>query len=90
MTFRAVSGSVMWDSTPLDRDSVMRLLGIFERAAGEAARDGDRPSMLVAASLWAELHCAAVSAGAIALRPSLDARLDGASGFYVIGFHVIG
>jgi hypothetical protein len=85
VTFRAVGSRVMWDSTEMGRESVLRLLGIFERAAGEAARDGDRPSMLVAASLWAELHCAAVSTGTIALRPSLDARLDGASGFYVIG-----
>jgi hypothetical protein len=85
VTFRAHNGRVLWSSTTLDRESLMRLLGIFERAAGEAARDGDRLAMMVAASLWAELHCAAVSAGALPLRPSLEARLDGASGFYVIG-----
>lgn len=69
----------------MGRESVLRLLGIFERAAGEAARDGDRLAMMIAANLWAELHAAAVAVGTLPLRPTLEARLDGASGFYVIG-----
>jgi hypothetical protein len=85
VTFRAVSGCVLWDAHQLDRDSVLRLLAIFERDCSECASDGDRQAMMVAGVLWAELHGAAVRAGMLALRPSLESRLDGASGFYVIG-----